>query len=98
MNLSITHHQLTNAAERARIKAQRYEALATIVKAMADPAQPGETPIVALAKALYELDLCILHRSTVHNAADFVRESDDQSHEADDLLRELMRAADGQFD
>lgn len=98
MNFSITHHQLTHAAERARIKAQRYEALATIVQAMADPATPGPTPIVELAQALHELDLCIVHRATVAQAAEFVRESDDCSDAADDLLRRLTRAETGQFD
>ena len=98
MNLSITHHQLTHAAELARTKAERYEALATIVKAMTDPANPGETPIVSLAKALHELDLCVVHRATVRQAADFVRESDDDSYDASDLLRRLESAESGQFD
>lgn len=97
MNLSITHHQLTHAAELARLRAERYQALATIVQAMMQPSD-SETPIVALAKALYELDLCIVHRATVREAAEFVRESDDCSHEADDLLRRLTRAETGQFD
>lgn len=91
-------HQLTHAAELARTKSERYEALATIVKAMANPDTPGETPIVALAQSLHELDLCIVHRATVRQAADYVRESDDDSFDADDLLRRLERAESGQFD
>lgn len=97
MNLAITHHQLTQAAERARVRAERYQALATIVHAMMQPSE-SETPIVAMAQALYGLDLCVVHRATVQQAAEFVRESDDCSDDADELLRRLTRAEAGQFD
>lgn len=95
MNFNLAYHNLSTAAEHARERAKRYEALAVIVKAMAEPGEK-ETPIIELAKALQELDLCIVHRRIVMQAADVVRETDDHdglsSSELDDLLRRLEQS------
>lgn len=97
MNFNVAYHNLSHAADLAREKANRYEALAIIVKAMAEPGAK-ETPIIELAKALQELDLCIVHRRIVMQAADVVRETDDHeglsSSELDHLLRQLERSLD----
>ncbi|MDD2730391.1 hypothetical protein [Malikia sp.] len=96
MNLNLVHHNLTMAAEAARQKTERCEALAVVVKAMIDPASAGPMPIVELAKALRAFDLCIVHREIVQQAADVVRETDDHEglslDELDHLLTQLERS------
>lgn len=97
MNFNVAYHNLCTAAENARERAKRYEALSIIVKAMAEPGAK-ETPIIELANALHELDLCIVHRRIVMQAADVVRETDDyaglSSSELDHLLKQLERSLD----
>ena len=95
MNFNVAYHNLSTAAKHASERAKRYEALAIIVKAMADP-EAKETPIIELAKALQELDLCIVHRRIVMQAADVVRETDDHESlsgsELGNLLTQLERS------
>ena len=90
MNFNIAYDNLSTAADNAREMAKRYEALAVIVKAMAEPREK-ETPIIELAKALQELDLCIVHRRIVMQAADVVRETDDHEGLSSSQLYDLLR-------
>jgi hypothetical protein len=72
------------------------QALATVVHAMHNPAHPGPTPILQLAHALRELDLCLVHRHALMQAIDIVRETEDadglSADELDHLLTRLDRS------